>query len=190
MAQRSATFHQEGRPAGAGQQTETQTMSLSAEQVAARLNEKFGGRILETDLKALDPFCRVEPQAILDVASFCRDDLGFNYLACLTGVDYLDKKKTTSDLGVVYHLQCIPDAKQRFCLKVRLPREAATLPTVENVWRTADWHEREAWDMYGIVFEGHHNLTRILCAEDWEGHPLRKDYASPETYHGIKNNVV
>lgn len=165
-------------------------MSLTPAQIAQRLGERFGGKILETNLEAVDPFVRVEPAAIADVALFCRDQLGFNYLACLSGVDYMDKKKTTTDLGVVYHLQAIPDAKLRFCLKVRLTRENPSLPTVENIWRTADWHEREAWDMFGIVFEGHHNLSRILCAEDWEGHPLRKDYVSPDTYHGVKNNVV
>ena len=117
-------------------------------------------------------------------------ELGFNFLRCLSGVDYMDKKKTTDDLGVIYHLGAIPDIKHTFCLKVRLPREGASVPTVENIWRTADWHEREAWDMYGINFEGHHNQTRILCAEDWEGHPLLKDYKSPDYYHGIKNNVV
>lgn len=165
-------------------------MTLSAEQIAARLNEKFGPKILETDLKAVDPFCKVEPSAIAEVALYCRDQLGFNYLACLSGVDYMDKKKTTTDLGVVYSLQAIPDAKLRFTLKVRVTRDNPRLPTVENIWRTADWHEREAWDMFGIEFDGHHNLTRILCAEDWEGHPLRKDYVSPDYYHGIKNNVV
>lgn len=165
-------------------------MSLTAQTIAARLNEKFGAKILETNLEAVDPYCRIAPEAIAEVALFCRDALGFDYLACLSGVDYMDKKKTSTELGVVYHLQSLRDAKPRFCLKVRLGRENPSLPTVENVWRTADWHEREAWDMFGIVFEGHHNLTRILCAEDWEGHPLRKDYVSPDTYHGIKNNVV
>jgi NADH-quinone oxidoreductase subunit C len=165
-------------------------MTVTPQEIAAKLREAFGEKIVETNLEAVDPFCRVEPQAIAEVALFCRDRLGFDYLACLSGVDWLDKKKTTTDLGVVYHLQSLTDAKKRFCLKVRLARENAELPTVENVWRTADWHEREAWDMFGMVFTGHHNLTRILCAEDWEGHPLRKDYVSPDTYHGIKNNVV
>jgi NADH-quinone oxidoreductase subunit C len=61
------------------------------------------------------------------------------------------------------------------------------IPTLENVYRTADWHERESFDLMGIEFEGHHNLIRILCAEDWEGHPLRKDYVMPEYYHDIPN---
>ena len=165
-------------------------MTYSAPDVAARLQAQFGAKILEANLQTTDPYCLVEPSAIAEVARFCRDELGFNYLACLSGVDYLDKKKTTTDLGVVYHLQAIPDATKRFCLKVRVPRDNPQVASVEDVWRTADWHEREAFDMVGVIFEGHHNLVRILCAEDWEGYPLRKDYQSPDTYHGIKNNVV
>lgn len=164
---------------------------MKAEDIATKLQAKFGEAVLETHLDAVaDAYCLIKPEAIADVAKYCRDELGFNYLACLSGVDHMDKKKETTDLGVVYHLQSFDDARHRFVLKVRLSRENPVVPTVENVWRTADWHEREAYDMVGVVFSGHHNLTRILCAEDWEGHPLRKDYVSPEYYHGIKNNVV
>ena len=155
---------------------------MTPQEIAEMITARFGEKILETDLETHDAYCLVEPMAMEDVALFCRDELGFNYLRCLSGVDYLDKKKTTDDLGVVYHLGAIPDDS--------LTREDPKVASVENVWRTADWHEREAWDMYGIEFVGHHNLTRILCAEDWEGHALRKDYQSPDTYHGIKNNVV
>lgn len=164
--------------------------TMTANEIAERLQARFGDGILETDLEAVDPCCVVDPGAMDEIALHCRDELGFEYLRCLSGVDYMDKKKTTDDLGVVYHLGSIEDPALLFCLKVRLDRANPRVKTVENVWRTADWHEREAWDLLGIEFEGHHNLTRILCAEDWEGHPLRKDYVSPDTYHGIKNNVV
>ena len=79
-------------------------------------------------------------------------------------------------------------------LKVMLPRwkndqpgELPEVPTVSGVWRTADWHEREAYDLCGVQFTGHPNLRRILCPEDWVGHPLRKDYEMPLEYHGIRN---
>ena len=163
---------------------------LTPNTVAQKLQERFGEKILEVDTDAHDAGCRVEPSALAEIALYCRDELDFNYLRCLSGVDYLDKKKTTDELGVVYHLGNIPNGAQEFTLSVRLDRETPKVPTVEQIWRTADWHEREAWDMYGIEFEGHHNLTRILCAEDWVGHPLRKDYQAPDSYHGIKNNVV
>ena len=163
---------------------------MTPKTIADKLSAKFGDKIVASDVEALDPFCQVAPEAIAEVCSFCRDELELDFLHNLTGVDYMDKKKTTDELGVVYNLTSSAHPKCWFTLIVRLPREAPSLPSVEDIWRTADWHEREAWDLLGIVFEGHHNLTRILCAEDWEGHALRKDYVSPEYYHGIKNNVV
>jgi NADH-quinone oxidoreductase subunit C len=79
-------------------------------------------------------------------------------------------------------------------IKVKLPRwkggiagELPTCPSVAHVWAIADWHEREAYDLLGIEFTGHPNLQRILCVEDWVGHPLRKDYEFPKEYHGIRN---
>jgi len=74
----------------------------------------------------------------------------------------------------------------KLTLKVLLPRDNPVVPSVERVWRAADWHEREAYDLFGIIFEGHHNLKRILLPEDWEGHPLRKDYKVQEYYQGMK----
>ena len=70
-------------------------------------------------------------------------------------------------------------------IRIKTDRNDPKVPSVEQVWRIGDWFERETYDMYGIVFEGHHNMTRILCPEDWEGWPLRKDYETQETYHGI-----
>jgi NADH-quinone oxidoreductase subunit C len=91
-------------------------------------------------------------------------------------------------IEVVYFLDSTVH-RHRLIAKARLDREDPRIRTVEDIWKAADWHEREAWDLMGVVFEGHHNLVRILCAEDWEGHPLRKDYVIPEEYHGIKNIV-
>jgi NADH-quinone oxidoreductase subunit C len=71
-------------------------------------------------------------------------------------------------------------------LRVVLDREKPEVPSLSGIWKTADWHEREAYDFFGIQFTGHPNLTRILLPADWEGHPLRKDYVEQERYHGIK----
>ena len=84
---------------------------MTASTVAQKLQERFGEKILEVDTDAHDPGCRVEPSALAEVALFCRDELDFNYLRCLSGVDYLDKKKTTDELGVVYHMGNIPDGQ-------------------------------------------------------------------------------
>ncbi|HQQ11655.1 MAG TPA: NADH-quinone oxidoreductase subunit C, partial [Bacteroidales bacterium] len=76
--------------------------------------------------------------------------------------------------------------RHKIVIKTEVPKDNPLLPSVERLWRTADWHEREAFDLIGVVFEGHHNMIRILLPYDWEGHPLRKDYQAPETYHGMK----
>jgi NADH-quinone oxidoreductase subunit C len=74
-------------------------------------------------------------------------------------------------------------------VKVYCPRENPRVPSVVDVWKAADWHEREAFDMFGIIFDGHPDLRRILCADDWVGYPLRKDYVFPREYHGIPGSV-
>ncbi len=108
------------------------------------------------------------------------EDLAFDSLMCLSGVDNGD-----NTLGVVYHLHSMTK-KNKVTLKVKVPKENPKVRSVEKVWRTADWHEREAFDLVGLVFEGHSDLRRILCPYDWVGHPLQKDYKQPEFYNGMK----
>lgn len=157
---------------------------MEAKEIFEILQEKFGDRILETDLEGKEPSLKIHPVAIGEVCLFARDDprLRFDYLACLSGVDH----KTS--LGVAYHLDSIEHG-HRIALKVELDREDPKVPTVSAIWPTANWHEREAYDLVGIHFEGHPNLVRILCAEDWVGHPLRKDYEFPKEYHGIPGDI-
>jgi NADH-quinone oxidoreductase subunit C len=97
--------------------------------------------------------------------------LGFNVIIEVTAADYFPREPR---FEVVYHLLSVPN-RQRLRLKVRVP-EGGALPTVYTVWPGAGWPEREVWDMYGIVFEGHPDLRRLLMPDDWEGHPMRKDY--------------
>ena len=141
------------------------------------------------------------PAHLREACLFLRDDprLRFDLLNCISGVDYLepDAKKLAKagfapHTEVVYHLSSVP-LRHRFTLKVVLPRwkddvkgQLPELASVADIWRTADWHEREVYDLSGVWFAGHPELTRILCAEDWEGHPLRKDYEYPLEYHGIR----
>jgi len=93
---------------------------------------------------------------------------------------------------VLYHLSSMIH-RHRLMIRVVLPRwkdgaqgSLPEVPTVSHLWRTADWHEREGYDLMGVYFTGHADLRRILCPEDWAGHPLRKDYQMPEEYHGIR----
>ncbi len=98
-----------------------------------------------------------------------------DHLELLGGVDYKDR------IEVVYVLYSMKH-RHRYTLKCRLSRENPIVPTVESVWGVANWHERETFDMLGVVFEGHSDLRRILCPDDWEGYPLRKDYEPPKIY--------
>lgn len=175
---------------------------MTAEEIHALLVEQFGAeKITGSNLEALDPWVEVAADAIAEVGEFLKHDdrLQLDHLNNLCGVDYCepDEKKAKKfghdpHLEVVYHLSSYA-LKHKITIKVLLPRwkndsegELPEVSTVSGVWKIADWHEREAFDLYGISFSGHPNLTRILCAEDWVGYPLRKDYEFPLEYHGIR----
>ncbi len=147
------------------------------------LKSRFGDAILDAKLDGvIDPFVKVAPDKIKEVALFVRDDkqLQFDLLMCLSGVDY-----TGGKLGVVYHLNSMK-LNQKIVLKVEMAVENPHCQSVESVWKTANWHEREAFDLYGIIFDGHPDMRRILLPDDWDGHPMRKDYQVPEFYNGMK----
>jgi NADH-quinone oxidoreductase subunit C len=131
---------------------------------------------------ALNPWIRIRPDRVREVCKFLRDDpqTDFNTLMCLSGVDY-----TGGKLGVVYHLNSTR-LGHKLVLKAEVPADNPRVQSVESVWKTANWHEREAYDLFGILFDGHPDLRRILLPEDWEGFPLRKDYQVPEYYNGMK----
>lgn len=116
----------------------------------------------------------VPRQHLQRAADYLRTEpsLGFSFLSDIT---ILDRFPLEPRFEVNYHLLSV-ERKQRLRLKVRLPGTDAVLPTVTGIWPTANWHERESFDMFGIRFEGHPNLTRILMPDEWEGYPLRKDY--------------
>ncbi|HXW63284.1 MAG TPA: NADH-quinone oxidoreductase subunit C [Candidatus Acidoferrales bacterium] len=116
----------------------------------------------------------VPRQHLLKVSEFLlgQPDLGFSYLSDLTPVDRFPLEPR---FELNYHLLSL-HRKERLRLRVRLPGSEPAVTSVTSVWPTANWHEREAFDLFGIRFEGHPDLTRILMPDDWEGHPLRKDY--------------
>jgi NADH-quinone oxidoreductase subunit C len=127
-----------------------------------------------------DAFCRVKPADLVAVATLCRDDadLRFDSLMCLSGVDHKDV------LTTVYHLFSYPK-RHTFVLKVDVPRDNPVCPSVVGVWSAANWQERESWDLVGIQYQGHPDLRRLMMPDDWEGHPLRKDYREGEAYRGM-----
>ena len=155
---------------------------MTTQEIHDILKARFGEALLEAKLDGVpDPYIKIQPERIKEVAEFAKNDvrLQFDYLMCLSGVDYKGK------LGVVYHLHSLLH-KHKIVLKVEVPTESPNVPSVESVWKTANWHEREAFDLYGITFAGHPDLRRILLPYDWQGYPLRKDYEVPEFYNGMR----
>src|SRR3972149_2510756 len=138
-----------------------------------KIKDRFGGDILETTLFRGEFTHVVEKGALVELCRFLKQepDLQFKFLSVVLGVDC---RKALSCFEVVYHLYSIPN-KYRLRIKVRV-REDEKVPSVTSVWRSADFAERETFDMFGIVFDGHPNLKRIYMPLDWEGYPLRKDY--------------
>lgn len=175
---------------------------MTAADVAALLQSERGTAVVDVTQHGPDLAASVVPTRLVEVCTFLRDDprLRFEILNDISGVDYLepDAKKAAKagfdpHLEVVYHLSSFTYPGRRFTLKVVLPRwkddqpgELPEVPTLCEVWRTADWQEREVYDLLGVRFLGHPNLQRILLADDWEGYPLRKDYEYPQEYHGIR----
>ncbi len=174
---------------------------MTSADIIARLEQQLGSRIKSKNLEAIDPFVTVDAADLFEVCRFLKEDsqLHFDMLNCISGVDYLelDPKKAPKagfdpHMEVVYHLSSFRH-RHRVVVKVILPRwkdgkpgELPEVPSVTSLWPTANWHEREVYDLSGVWFTGHPELTRILLADDWVGHPLRKDYEYPLEYHGIR----
>ena len=155
---------------------------MEAAEIFARLEQQFPGKVSEFRGDISEPYCLVSAPAIVDVCRFLRDDAGvkFEVLSDLTALDWPKDEK----IQVVYHLYSYPN-KQQMVLKVDLPRENPRIATVEEIWKVANWFEREVFDLFGVIFEGHSDLRRIMLPEDWVGYPLRKDYIEQEEYDGM-----
>ena len=156
---------------------------MNAQEIHSRLKARFGDGIGEwTAPEAGDPFIQVQPTYLREVSRFLRDevDLRFDFLRLISAVDWTDR------LSSAYHLYSY-EHNHAVTLRVDLLRAAPRVGSVADVWPAADWHEREAYDLMGIVYEGHPALKRILLPDDWAGYPLRKDYKAPEEYNGVTN---
>ncbi|MCG9128655.1 NADH-quinone oxidoreductase subunit C [Candidatus Poribacteria bacterium] len=158
---------------------------MNLEEIYQVLKDKFGESVLllDTELSG-DHSIHISPAAIVEISTFLleTETLAFDTLMCLSGVDLSAKDE---EFAVVYHLYSM-NHRHKVVLKTPLPKSNPQLPSVSHIWKTADWHEREAYDLYGIVFEGHTDLRRLLLPDDWEGYPLRKDYEEPDFYRGMR----
>jgi NADH-quinone oxidoreductase subunit C len=163
---------------------------MSFDEIKSLLVEKFGADVIAgEETSGLQPALLIKPNMIAQVCLELRNNANtyFDFLSSITGVDYGTE---INRFGVVYHLASIPYQTQ-LTLKIskennRDLNELPSFPSITAVYGTANWHEREAYDLTGIFFEGHPDLRRILLPDDWEGYPLRKDYKNAEYYKGIK----
>ncbi len=145
---------------------------MSENVAVGKLKEKFSGSVLEVVEFRGDTSVTVKKEDIVPIGTFLKKELGFDLLCDVCGVDYLGKAPR---FMVVYNLFNV-STKQYLRIKVAVEESDPVVDTVSGVWATANWHERECWDLMGISFRNHPDLRRILMADDYEGHPLRKDY--------------
>jgi NADH-quinone oxidoreductase subunit C len=142
------------------------------------LVNKFANHKIEFSESPLFNFIIVPSDIIQDVCNYLKNERSFNYLSSLCGAEQKDC------LEVIYHIGSI-ESKKMVVIKTRVPKDNPKVPTVENIFPSASLFERETFEMFGVEFEGHHDLRRLLLPDDWEGYPLRKDYKYPTEYHGI-----
>ncbi|MBK7972498.1 MAG: NADH-quinone oxidoreductase subunit C [Deltaproteobacteria bacterium] len=130
-----------------------------------------------------DRTLEVDAPHLREVCVTLRDEprLSYDYLMSLTAVD-----RPPDSIEVVAHVFSYSH-RSMLAIRTNLPRNAPKVPSLSPVWPAAGWHEREQFDLVGVLFEGHPDLRRIMMPDDWEGHPLRKDYVKPDRYHGIDN---
>lgn len=165
---------------------------MAPEEIADILRSTFGPAVEQGEMTTGHPSVIVLAERWHNVARFLRDDdrLGLNMLRCVSGID----RPEESQIEVVYDLTSLRPPRvvgsywtgdNEIAVRVRVPRDGGHVPSVADVWPAADWHKHEVFDLLGVTFDGHPDFRRILCPDDWVGHPLRKDYEFPKEYHGI-----
>jgi len=140
--------------------------------VLDKLKDRFQEAVLETHNRFGNETALIKRESLLEVMRFLKDELGFEMMMDLCGVDHLPE---TPRFEVVYHLKSFSRG-YRVRIKVRIPEEDAMVDSVTPVWKGANWYERECFEFYGIRFKGHPDLRTLLLYPEFEGYPLRKDY--------------
>ncbi|MFB6154434.1 MAG: NADH-quinone oxidoreductase subunit C, partial [Haloferacaceae archaeon] len=150
---------------------ERQERGVAAEPTTEdELEELLGDRVLDTESHVNAPGYVIRPDEVQDVLFDLRDEAGFDHLSCVTAQEYEDRYES------IYHLKKFDDPTQEVSVVVPASKSDPVSESAEPVFRTADWHEREAYDLIGIEYDDHPDLRRILLPETWQGHPLSMDY--------------
>lgn len=157
---------------------------MTINEIHEKLKKQLGEAVGPLSDAKADPFCVVKADRLLEACRFLETTPGLELDFCedLTAVDWPKRNV----IEVVYHLFSYRH-RHGIVLKVEADRANPSVPSVEGVWKAANWMEREVYDLFGVVFPGHPDLRRVLLPDDWEGHPLRKDYQEGEGYHGVPN---
>ena len=143
---------------------------MAPDEVTEAIKSQFGDAVKASEVKGVEARMDIHQEKSYEILVALKG-MGFDYLNCLSAVDRI----ASGELEVVYNLSSLSQPT-KILVRVRVPREDPIIRSVVPLWSTADWHEREAFDMMGIRFDGHPDLRRILTSEDWVGYPLRKDY--------------
>lgn len=161
------------------------------EEISRLLKQRFSDAVVSSAVDGSHPYVTVRAGDWPTIAAFLRDEpkIRLNFLRCISSIDMLADDR----LACVYDLCHVstenPAQLQTrthlFAVRIEVDRSNPVIPSVAHIWPAAEWHEREAFDLMGVHFSGHPDLRRILCADDWVGYPLRKDYEFPLEYHGI-----
>ncbi len=154
---------------------------MTPTEIKETLDREFPGSVIDNEELA-ESQIELKRDQWLEIATYLKNDpgLSFDQLECVTGIDTGEDGPLQSR----YNLHSM-EHRHKIEMVISLDRNNPKVASIEQVWRVGDWFERETYDMFGIIYEGHRDLRRILCPEDWEGWPLRKDYETQETYHGI-----
>lgn len=159
---------------------------MTPEEILDQVKRTFGDAITDGEVKGVEVRLTVTPEKSWDLCRHLRD-VGFEYLNCVSGADWMTRLEVVYDLSSLQH-------PNKVHLRVPVSRDHPVVRTVTNIWRGANWHERECFDLFGVRFDGHPDLRRILLPEDWVGYPLRKDYADerlvPYTEYGMEEKLA
>ena len=199
----------EETPAAPAEEAEVVERDEVREALLPQITAKFGDAVLGSHIARGDIWVRVANERWVEVVEFCKTTLGCRFFDFLSGLDWLNNPNLSGEKTFDPDADKVPaetvagyaggdtrfqvmcrlfniDTHLGITLKADLADDAPTIGSIVEIFAGADWHEREVFDLSGVRFVGHPDLRRILCPEDWEGYPLRKDYEMPLEYHGIR----